>query len=143
MTQALGAAVAATALALTPACMRTVPINFTSDGAVFVGEDPKAFVVAGAVREDLLIGPDWDLTVTMRDGQRRTILEPHRVGRSDGNVRVVDRWGESRFPTGEVASLRLEQPDTAGTVAVVAGVSVLVGLGIWGLAGLASFMANP
>lgn len=143
MTHVPGVTVTVVALMFTPACMRSVPINFTSDGAAIVGEDAKTFMVAGAERSDLIIGPDWDLAVTLRDGQRRTILEPHRVGRSEGDVRVVDRWGESRFPAGEVAALRLEQPDTAGTVAAVAGVSVLVGLGIWGLVGFASAITDP
>lgn len=138
-----GIGVAFAALAVAPACTHSVPINLAPDGGALVGDGPRTFVVAARDGGELVIGPDWDLMITLRDGQRRVIDEPLRVARSDGALRVVDRWGESHFSVSDVASLSLERPDTAGTIAVVAGCSLLIGLGLWGFVELGSFVASP
>ena len=130
------------ALSLAPACTRTLPIAFAPERAQLAGA-AQPFTVAAADGQQLAIGRDWDLVVTMRDGSRNVIEEPLGVTHSDGGLTVVERWGERRFPDPELRSLALERPDTAGTVAVVAVGSALVLGGVWGLAQLFLFAAHP
>lgn len=149
-------AAAAAALAATSACTHTVPLSFAPDGSVIVGDSPHGIAMAAPPPEalpaaettapprgEVVVGPDWDLVITRRGGRRQVIEEPLRVARDDLGLRVTDRWGPRHLPLPDITSVALERPDTAGTVAVVTGCTLLVGLGMWGFISLAGFMASP